>query len=140
MASEMHELSQNFVIEMSSWMDSFYQELVSTSEATEEEAWDVVSACIRKMFKVIRVPRAQAANVTMDGDPKSQCATYLWALVLSHRVVREFIEARFRNHAAIAPVIVHHIFKTRVTRVAMQSHIKRLEGRISALEKIKDMT
>ena len=56
MAPEMHNLSQNFVMEMSSWMDSFYQELVTTLEATEEEAWDVVSACIRKMFEVIRVP------------------------------------------------------------------------------------
>jgi hypothetical protein len=51
----------------------------------------------------------------------------------------EFIEARFRNHGAIAPVIVLHIFKTRVTQVALQSHIKRLEGRIASLEKgLKD--
>jgi hypothetical protein len=135
LASEMHELSQNFVMEMCSWMDSFFQELVTTSEATEDEAWEVVSACIKKMFEVIRVPRAQAANATMDVNPKSQCATYLWALVQSHKIMKEFVEARFRNHGAIAPVIVLHIFKTRVTRVAMQSHIKRLEGRISALEK-----
>jgi len=138
LASEMHELSQNFVMEMCSWMDSFFQELVTTSEATEEEAWEVVSACIKKMFEVIRVPRAQAANATMDVNPQSQCATYLWALTQSHKIMREFIEARFRNHGAIAPVIVLHIFKTRVTRVAMTTNIKRLEGRISALEKVKD--
>jgi hypothetical protein len=71
----------------------------------------------------------------MDGDPKSQCATYLWALIQSHRIMKEFLESRFRNHGAIAPVIVLHIFKTRVTRVALMSTIKRLEGRIAALEK-----
>jgi hypothetical protein len=59
-------------------------------------------------------------------------------LTQSHKIMREFIEARFRNHGAIAPVIVLHIFKTRVTRVAMTTNIKRLEGRISALEKVKD--
>jgi hypothetical protein len=138
LALEMHDLAQNFVMEMSSWMDSFYQELVTTSEASEDEAWDVVGACIKKMFEVIRVPRAQAANATMDPCPKNQCATYLWALVQSHKIMKEFIEARFRNHAAIAPVIVLHIFKTQVTRVSLTATIKRLEGRISALEKGKD--
>jgi hypothetical protein len=38
LATEMHESAQNFVMEMSSWMDAFYQELVSTSESTEEKA------------------------------------------------------------------------------------------------------
>jgi hypothetical protein len=135
---EMHEVAQNFIMEMSSWIDAFYQELVSTSDATEEEAWEVVGACIKKVFEVMRVPRAQAANATMDSDPKSQCATYLWALVQAHRIMREFLEARFQNHGAIAPVIVLHIFKTRVTRSALTSNIKRLEGRIASLEKGKE--
>jgi hypothetical protein len=134
----MHKSAQNFVMEMSSWMDAFYQELVSTSESTEEEAWEVVGACIKNVFEVLRAPRAQAANATMDSDPKSQCETYLWALIQAHQIMKEFLEARFRNHGAIAPVIVLHIFKTRVTRTAMTSTIKRLEGRISTLEKGKD--
>jgi len=79
------------------------------------------------VFEILRVPRAQASN-----------ATYLWALVQSHKLMKEFIDARFRNHGAIAPVIVIHIFKTRVTRVTMASHVKRLEGRLAALEKVKD--
>ena len=138
LATEMLETSQTFVMEMSSFVDAFYQELVSTSEATEEEAWEVIGACLKKMFEVIRVPRAQAANATMDTDPKSQCATYLWALIQSHHIMKEFADARFRNHGAIAPIIVLHIFKTRVTRTAMIANIKRLEGRISSLEKGKD--
>ncbi len=35
LALEMHKLSQNFIMEMCSWMDAFFQELVSTAEATE---------------------------------------------------------------------------------------------------------
>ncbi len=98
----------------------------------------MVGACIKKVLEVIRVPRAQASNATMDVSPVSQCATYLWALIQSHRVMREFIDSRFRNHGTIAPVVVLHIFKTRVTRVALASTVKRLEGRIYALEKGKD--
>jgi hypothetical protein len=138
LAQEMHELSQNFVMEMSSWIDAFFQELVTTSEASEDEAWDVVGACIKKMFEVVQVPRSQAANATMDSNPQSQCVTYLWALIQSHKIMKEFIEARFRNHGAIAPVIVLHIFKTRVTRVSLTTTIKWLEGHLVALEKAKD--
>jgi len=52
-AREMHELSQNFVMELCTWIDAFYQELVSTSEAAEEEAWEVVGACMKKVFEMI---------------------------------------------------------------------------------------
>jgi hypothetical protein len=91
LALEMHELSQSFVMEICSWLDSFYQELVITSEAAEEEAWEVVGACIKKMFKEIRVPHAQAANATMETNPTSQCTTYLWALVQAHKDMRELL-------------------------------------------------
>jgi hypothetical protein len=84
LANKMHELSQNFVLETCNWMDAFYQELISTLGDTKEEAWDVVGACIKKMLKMIRAPRAQAANATMDSSPTSQCTFYLWALVQSH--------------------------------------------------------
>jgi hypothetical protein len=71
LALEMHNLSQNFVMQMSSWMESSYQELVTTSEASEEEAWDVVGACIKMIFEVICVPQAQVANATMGPSPKN---------------------------------------------------------------------
>jgi hypothetical protein len=48
--------------------------------------------------------------------------------------MKDFLDMRFRNHPSIAPVIVLHVFKTRVTRVAHIANIKRLEGRIAKLE------
>ncbi len=92
---------------------------------------------MKKIFEVMHIPRAQAANATTDLNPSSQCATYLWAIIQAHKVMREFIEDRFRNNGAFAPVIVLHIFKTRVTRTAMSSSIKRIEIRLVALEKLK---
>jgi len=70
----------------------------------------------------------------LDPNPSNQCVTYLWALVHSHRIMKEFIDTRFHNHGAIALVI----FKTHVTRVSLASAKKRLEGCISVLEKGKD--
>jgi hypothetical protein len=130
----MHSKSQIFVAEMSNWMDVFYQELLSTSEATEDEAWDLVSACIKKVFEELRRVRAGAANATTEVLASSKCATILWALIQSHRVMKDFLDSRFRNHPSIAPVIVLHVFKTRVTRVAHANSYKRLEGRVAKLE------
>jgi len=134
LAHDMHTKSQIFVAEMCNWMDVFYQELLTTSEASEDEAWDLVSACIKKVFEELRRVRASAANATTETNPTARCATYLWALIQSHRVMKEFIDMRFRNHSSIAPVITLHIFKTRVTRVAHNNNIKRLEGRLAKLE------
>jgi hypothetical protein len=112
----------------------FYQELLTTSEATEEEAWELVSGCIKKIFEDLRRVRATAANATSEINPSSKCATYLWALIQSHRIMKEYIDARFRNHPSIAPVIILHVFKTRVTQVSHNNNVKRLEGRIAKLE------
>jgi hypothetical protein len=50
--------------------------------------------------------------------------------------MKEMIDAKFRNHVSIAPVIILHVFKTRITKVAHTAALKRLEGRIAALEKL----
>jgi len=134
LANDMHAKSQIFVAEMANWMDVFYQELLTTSEATEEEAWELVSACIKKIFEDLRRVRAGAANATTETDRSNKCTTILWALVQSHRIMKDFLDARFRNHPSIAPVIILYVFKTRVTRSAHSIQYKRLEGRVAKLE------
>jgi hypothetical protein len=116
LANDMYSKSQVFVAEMANWMDVFSQELLTTLEATEEEAWELVSACIKHVFEDLRRVRASAANATSELDPSSKSATILWALIQSHKVMKDFLDMRFRNHPFIAPVIVLHVFKTRVTR------------------------
>ncbi len=115
-------------------MDVFYQELLTTSKAMEEEAWELVSACIKRVFEDLRRVRASAANATSEADPSNKCSTILWALIQSHKVMKDFLDMRFRNHPSIAPVIVLHVFKTRVTRVSHLANIKRLKGHIAKLE------
>jgi hypothetical protein len=134
LAHDMHNKSQIFIAEMCNWMDVFYQELLTTSEATEEEAWELVLACIKKIFEDLRRVRASAANATSEIKPTTKCATYLWALIQSHRIMKEYSESRFRNHPSIAPVIILHVFKTWVTGVSHINNIKCLEGCIAKLE------
>lgn len=106
-----------------------------SSDTTEDEAWELLSALIKRIFEEFRKVRASAANAARDKNPITRCTTYLWASIQAHRVMKEMIDARFRNHVSIAPVIILHVFKTRITKVAHVAALKRLEGRITALEK-----
>lgn len=49
--------------------------------------------------------------------------------------MKEFLDASFRNHPCIAPVITLHLFRSRVTKASFTKSVKCLEGRITALEK-----
>jgi hypothetical protein len=64
LAQDMHTSSQVFAADFFWRMDTLYQELCSTSVATEEEAWELVSACVKKVFEELRWTQAPAANAT----------------------------------------------------------------------------
>lgn len=148
LAAELLTRSRTFITEMCSWMDSFYGELVSQSQITPEEAWELVAACVKKFFETLRAVRAPAANASSDKDESAKCAKYLWAIVQAHDVMREFREYRFKGHPAIAPVVNFHVFRSRVTKTAFEklntavlaltqkmSNYDSLQGRVSKLEK-----
>jgi hypothetical protein len=50
--------------------------------------------------------------------------------------MEDYIDARFRNHPCIAPVIIFHVFKTCVTQVSNNNNVKHLEGWIAKLESL----
>ena len=148
LASELLTRSRTFITDLCSWMDSFYGELISQSQITPEEAWELVAACVRKFFETIRTVRAPAANASSDTDASAKCAKYLWAIVQTHEIMKEFREYRFKGHPAIAPVVNFHVFRSRVTKTAFEklnaavtalnqrmSNFDSLQGRVAKLGK-----
>ena len=135
LAAEMHTASHYFICQMCTFVTDFVQEMASTAESPIEEAWELVSACVRKIFDELRRVRAAASNAMAEQNPVTKCALYMWCLIQANRVQKEFLDARFRNHPSIAPVIILHVFRTRVTKIAFKEGLKRLEGRIALLEK-----
>ena len=114
-----------------------YNELLYSSGATADEAHELVSAIVRRVFENLKSVRTAAANALTDPSAVSKCATYMWCMIQAHKVQQEYLDARFRNHPSIAPVIILHVFKTRVTQVSFKAEMKRLEGRVGALERPK---
>ncbi len=110
-------------------------ELMISSDTSEEEGWELLSTLFKKVFKEFRRVRASAANASRDKNPLSKCPSYLWVSLQSHRVVKGILNAQFRNHMSITPVIILHVFKACAMNVAHSAAIKHMEGQLAALEK-----
>jgi hypothetical protein len=54
LATEMLYQSKIFINELCSWVDSFYMELIKTSQVPAGEAWLLVASCLWKFFEVLR--------------------------------------------------------------------------------------
>jgi len=65
----------------------------------------------------------------MDGATRT--TGYLWAMIQVHREMKLIRGHNFRGHPSVAPVIMLHVFKTRVTTSAFE----KLTESIRSLEK-----
>jgi hypothetical protein len=138
LASEMLYQTQVFVNELCSWVDSFYMELIKTSQVSAGEAWVLVASCLRKFFEVIRKFRAQADRASSKMDATSRSTAYLWAMIQVHREMKNIRSHNFRGHPAVAPVITLHVFKTRVTLSAfdkLSDALKSIEKKLTDTQK-----
>jgi len=85
LATEMLYQIQLFINELYSWVDSFYLELLKTSQVPAGEAWILVASCIRKFFKVLRKYCAPADCATSKMDNTTRTTTYLCSMLQVHR-------------------------------------------------------
>jgi hypothetical protein len=65
LAIEMLYQTQVFGNELCSWMDSFYSELLKTSQVPAAKAWLLVASCIRKFWDVIRKFRGSGRSSSL---------------------------------------------------------------------------
>jgi hypothetical protein len=138
LAMEMLYQTQVFINELCSWVDSFYLELIKTSQVPETEAWLLVAACIRKFCEVLRKFRAPADRAASKMDSTTRTTVYLWAMIQVHREMKVIRGHSFRGHPAVAPVITLHVFKTRVTNSAfskLTESFKSLDKRLTDVQK-----
>ena len=68
LATEMLYQTQVFLIELCSWVDSFYLELIKTSQVPAGEAWILVASCLQKFFEVLHKFRASADRAASKMD------------------------------------------------------------------------
>ena len=85
LAMDLHHAVHDFVMDMSTWIDSFYQELLSVSEASTEETWELTLSCIKKVFEELCKPWAAAASAFSDPVLISKSTKYIWVVLHLHK-------------------------------------------------------
>jgi hypothetical protein len=124
--------------DLCSWVDSFFMELINTSQAPDAEAWLLVASCIRKFCEVLRKFRAPADRAASKMDSTTRTTAYLWAMIQVHREMKAMQGHNLRGHPAVAPVITLHVFKTRVTTsvfAKLTETFKSLDKRVTDTQK-----
>ena len=63
-----------------SFMGDLYQELKMTSGAKEDDAWNLVTKAVSKMFKWLRVVRKSSSSAKNHSNRIDQMAEVIWPI------------------------------------------------------------
>jgi hypothetical protein len=106
---------------------------------TSKSRWSLVQRLLRIIFKEISKVRRKPSYITAK-NAKTASADYLWACLQAHRIMAEYLEKGFVNHASIAPVLTTHM----LTIVAFKEDLKKSADLVDKVKQhaenaIKDM-
>jgi hypothetical protein len=103
-------------------------------EIQPTEAWLIICAVVRQLFREFRNVRRPGAAV-VPGSATSIGTTW-WYVLQTHRVMDEFAAVDIRRHYSIIPVFTSHLDRHRVTKsthATLVSQVKKIEGVVSTL-------
>jgi hypothetical protein len=118
-----------------SLLDTMWTEYQGRSgEVGKEEAWLIICAVVRQLFRELRAVRRPGAAI-IPGSPSSIGATW-WYVLQTHRLMDEFTATGIRRHPSIIPVFTSHLDRNRVTvttHAALADKVKRVEAAVTAV-------
>ena len=127
-AIEMLAGSKLFISDLSTWINTTYQDTRARTMASEAEAWSLISHCVRVVFKLLRDARSSGARWTTE----TRDVKLVWAQMQCHRVMEELRVAQFSAHPALSHVLNLHLQDNVVSR----SKYEALEKRVLEVERI----
>jgi hypothetical protein len=127
-AVEMLSASKTFIADLSTWVNTTYQDTLARMMSSEKEAWALISHCVRVVFKLLRDARSSGARWTPGTSDKQ----LVWAQLQCHRVMGELRAVGFGAHTALSHVLNLHL----QDNVMLRSKFERLEARLIEVEKI----
>ena len=138
LVSDMRSEAVDFWSGLLTFLDEFHNEMVVDYGTPPKEAWFLCTSCFWHMIDMMQKVRALARDATHVEDPRIRCASMIWAALSCLRVQRELLDAKFRYHPSLAPIINLHLFRNRVNKEdveGLDSRLKDLEHKLKATQK-----
>jgi hypothetical protein len=132
-ATDCLHASRDFITEMNVFISFFYSEMTHSGVGKEEESWALTLKMISVVFTQLKLGRAiaqGAADVPAE-DTGRRIGLVLGGTLRAHKLMREFIAAKFRRHPKIAPCLMLRLFTTR----PLPSIMKGVQAEVSILIK-----
>lgn len=121
--------SVSFVNDFSAFMTRYYTELLASKSYTKDQAWALISRCVKRCFSDMSDVRSTARDARDADSPLSTATQYLWAILRTHQTMGEYLRRNFEDHPSFASVITRF-----VTNNSFQSDFKSLESRVDKVE------
>jgi len=137
LASLMLSESHSFWTRLSTWMNEFYLKLTIVSSCSADEAWLLVSSCVRGIFRELRRVRLCAQNADSIPDKITSTGYFLWGSLQAHRVMKAFLSNNFESHPAITPIVNMHLFQFRVPMSLFKSQKEKLSSLETTVKQLR---
>jgi hypothetical protein len=118
--------AKRFVIDLCSFMSKDYFKWVARGHS-KQEAWNMTSLCVRRVFEEIHSERVIARDIYDPNDLEFTTAKMLWATWKAHGVMEQYLRHHFYEHPSISAVLARHL---------ADNHVKPDSSQIKALEKL----
>jgi hypothetical protein len=119
----------NFADRLLQFMVDLYNTYGASTGLVSGSRWDLVQRLTRVVWHELAKVRRKPAYITAR-NAKSESAEYLWACLQSHRIQQEFLEKKFVNHPAVAPILTSHM----LTIVGYKEDIKKSNEALTKMQ------
>ena len=125
MAKLLLQRSYDFAILPFGLINTMWTEYSGRSgEVSKDEAWLIIWALVRQLFREFSTLRRPGAAVTSTSAP---CVGTTWWYVLqTHRIMDEFTATGIRRHPSLIPVFTAHLDRNRVTTTTHASLVDKV--------------
>jgi len=123
--------AKRFVVDLCSFMSKDYFKWI-TGGHTKQDAWNMTSLCVRRVFEEIHSERVVARDIYDPNDLEFTTAKMLWATWKAHGVMETYLKHHFYEHPSISAVLARHL---------ADNYVKHDSSQLSSLEKdLKSLT
>ena len=106
---EARKEAADFIHELCTFVDEFYQELKSVHKCSMAEAWQLVSQIVKQTIDELNKVRAVAREANHLDKALHSATLVVWVALCANRVQNDYMETKFRYHPSLAPIVNSHV-------------------------------